>query len=354
MKYEDRIQLKVDELTTAFFDHVIAYYLSKPSGLGGPGCVIMVSDEGKSYQFHGPELDQLNYYSEWQLLFPILRKYLKDGRRLDDTQQIQGWKSFKVGYIGDMLILREDLYPSYLEKRGNLSKYGLDTQWEEACIKIALLANAKSEAEIGRINWEHELRKPVCERGDLVSFTIRNDRKEWPCRGRVVGCDIYRNNFKIETIEYDIWGPDFMKPNEKILYKHIDESLVKKAPGHMLIISGIGRADKDKVIKRLLERYPDEYAWYDEHNFRKINAGIYKKCYEGKTVIVDLEVDEEADFKKIHPNVKILEIITKPSNQLSKREKAVTRDCHDGRNLLYRSEENDIESLCEMVETIKP
>ena len=31
MKYEDRIQLKVDELTTAFFDHVIAYYLSKPS-----------------------------------------------------------------------------------------------------------------------------------------------------------------------------------------------------------------------------------------------------------------------------------------------------------------------------------
>lgn len=39
MKYEDRIQLKVDELTTAFFDHVIAYYLSKPSGLGGPGCV---------------------------------------------------------------------------------------------------------------------------------------------------------------------------------------------------------------------------------------------------------------------------------------------------------------------------
>ena len=52
MKYEDRIQLKVDELTTAFFDHVIAYYLSKPSGLGGPGCVIMVSDEGKSYQFH--------------------------------------------------------------------------------------------------------------------------------------------------------------------------------------------------------------------------------------------------------------------------------------------------------------
>ena len=74
MKYEDRIQLKVDELTTAFFDHVIAYYLSKPSGLGGPGCVIMVSDEGKSYQFHGSELDQLNYYSEWQLLFPILRK----------------------------------------------------------------------------------------------------------------------------------------------------------------------------------------------------------------------------------------------------------------------------------------
>ena len=100
------------------------------------------------------------------------------------------------------------------------------------------------------------------------------------------GCDLYRNNFRIETIEYDIWGPDFMKPNEKILYKHIDESLVKKAPGHMLIISGIERAEKDKVIKRLLERYPDEYAWYDDHNFRKINAGIYKKCYEGKTVIV--------------------------------------------------------------------
>ena len=73
-----------------------------------------------------------------------------------------------------------------------------------------------------------------------------------------------------------------------------------------------------------------------------------------KTVIVDLEVDEEADFKKIHPNVKILEIITKSSNQLSRREKTVIRDCHDGRNLIYRSEEADIESLCEMIEILKP
>lgn len=145
-----------------------------------------------------------------------------------------------------------------------------------------------------------------------------------------------------------------MKPNEKILYKHIDESLVKKASGHMLIISGIERAEKDKVIKRLLERYPDEYAWYGDHNFRKINAGIYKKCYEGKTVIVDLEVDEEADFKKIHPNVNILEIITKSSNQLSRREKTVIHDCHDGKNLIYRSEETDIESLYEMIEILKP
>lgn len=304
MKYEDRIQLKVDELTTAFFDHVIAYYLSKPSGLGGPGCVIMVSDEGKSYQFHGPELDQLNYYSEWQLLFPILRKYLKDGRRLDDTQQVKGWKSFKVGYIGEMLILREDLYPSYLENRGNLSKYGLDTQWEEACIKIALLANAKSEGEIGYINWHYELRKRKFRRGDLVSFTVKNDKKEWLCQGRIVRSDIYRSNFKIETIEYDIWGPDYLNVNEKILYKHIDESMLKKAPGHMIVITGEDKVEKEKVIRYLTEKYPDKYAWYKDNHWQNAEETIFKECYEGKIVLLDMEREDMESLKKDYPHVR--------------------------------------------------
>lgn len=32
--------------------------------MGGPGCVIMIAEDGRSYQFYGPELNNLNYYRE--------------------------------------------------------------------------------------------------------------------------------------------------------------------------------------------------------------------------------------------------------------------------------------------------
>ena len=57
MKFEDRIQLKLSDLTEELFEKIVAYGFCAPSGMGGPGCVIMIAEDGKSYQFYGSELD---------------------------------------------------------------------------------------------------------------------------------------------------------------------------------------------------------------------------------------------------------------------------------------------------------
>ena len=74
MKYENRIQLQVWDLTEEFFNQIVAYGIEQPSGHVGPGCVIMIAEDGKSYQFHGEALDKLNYYTSWHELFPIINQ----------------------------------------------------------------------------------------------------------------------------------------------------------------------------------------------------------------------------------------------------------------------------------------
>lgn len=74
MKFEDRIQLKLSDLTEELFENIVAYGFDAPSGIGGPGCVIMIAEDGRAYQFYGPELNKLNYYTEWSSLFPVLNR----------------------------------------------------------------------------------------------------------------------------------------------------------------------------------------------------------------------------------------------------------------------------------------
>lgn len=46
MRYKDRTQLVREQLTEDFFQSIIAYRFCRPSGMGGPGCVIMVAENG--------------------------------------------------------------------------------------------------------------------------------------------------------------------------------------------------------------------------------------------------------------------------------------------------------------------
>ena len=82
MKFEDRVQLKLSDLTEELFEKIVAYGFCAPSGMGGPGCVIMIAEDGRSYQFYGPELNNLNYYREWHGL------YRKSGNSKDYCSQI--------------------------------------------------------------------------------------------------------------------------------------------------------------------------------------------------------------------------------------------------------------------------
>ena len=74
MKFEDRIQLRLSDLTEELFENIVAYGFHAPSGMGGPGCVIMIAEDGRSYQFYGLDLNKLNYHREWVSLFPVLNQ----------------------------------------------------------------------------------------------------------------------------------------------------------------------------------------------------------------------------------------------------------------------------------------
>ena len=98
MKFEDRIQLRLSDLTEELFENIVAYGFHAPSGMGGPGCVIMIAEDGRSYQFYGPDLNKLNYHREWVSLFPVLNQC--------DTSQ---WK-LAENVSCTKLLVRNDIY----------------------------------------------------------------------------------------------------------------------------------------------------------------------------------------------------------------------------------------------------
>lgn len=74
-----------------------------------------------------------------------------------------------------------------------------------------------------------ELKTPLFRKGNLVAFDFDNGKQKIPCKGIVVGTDIYRVNGKIQQIEYDIYGDDYISQTKKCLYKHVVETDVKEA-----------------------------------------------------------------------------------------------------------------------------
>ena len=279
MKFEDRIQLKLSDLTEELFEKIVAYGFYAPSGMGGPGCVIMIAEDGRSYQFYGPELNNLNYHREWVSLFPVLNQC--------DTRQ---WK-LAENVSCTKLFVRNDIYDLFMENLPTPEKM-IYYRWEDSCIKATLLLHARTEDEIEKINWRYELRTPLFEKDDLVEFYFDNGKKKTKCKGVIVGTDIYRVHGKIETIEYDILVEDYENYRKKCLYKHIDENHIKATLGKLLILSGFSGVGKGTVIQQLLTEYPEKYVVSVSATTRKPRKGeMDGKSYyfKGKNVIIEID-----------------------------------------------------------------
>ena len=290
MKFEDRVQLKLSDLTEELFEKIVAYGFYAPSGMGGPGCVIMIAEDGRSYQFYGPELNNLNYHREWASLFPVLNQC--------DTRQ---WK-LAENVSCTKLFVRNDIYDLFMENLPTLEKM-IYYRWEDSCIKATLLLHARTEDEIEKINWRYELRTPLFEKDDLVEFYFDNGKKKTKCKGVIVGTDIYRIHGKIETIEYDILVEDYETYRKKCLYKHIDEKHIKATPGKLLIISGFSGVGKGTVIQQLLTEYPEKYVVSVSATTRKPRKGevdgksyYFKKREEFEDLINKNEFLEFAEY----------------------------------------------------------
>ena len=270
MKFEDRIQLRLSDLTEELFENIVAYGFHAPSGMGGPGCVIMIAEDGRSYQFYGLDLNKLNYHREWVSLFPVLNQC--------DTSQ---WK-LAENVSCTKLLVRNDIYDLFMENRSTPEET-IDYRWEDSCIKATLLLHARTEEEIEKINRRYELRTPLFEKDDLVEFYFDNGTKKTKCKGVIAGTDIYRIHGNIETIEYDILGKDYENYRKKCLYKHIDENHIKTTPGKLLILSGFSGVGKGTVIQQLLTEYPEKYVVAVSATTRKPRKGeVDGKSYHFK------------------------------------------------------------------------
>lgn len=318
MKYEARIQVEIADLSDAFFENIIVYELIRPSGLGGPGCIIMISDEGQIYQFQGYDLDVLNFYSAWHQAIPLLTKYIGKDGRLHYDREITGWKSIEIW--GGILILRSDFYPKYMECQkplGDPIQFKSAYFTEDICMKAILLNNVKTIQEKESINRKYEFRKPLFEKGDLVSFVFGDGTHQWSCKGVIAGVDIYRVQGKIEDIEYDIKGSDYINHNKTMYYKHIGESLIQKASGSIWIVSGfISELEKRKLKSVLQEQYPKEYIILKR---AVIDSKICNLCFRGKKVLLLIEPHEIVQIKKSGINIHSLFFTAKTTGELRER-----------------------------------
>ena len=313
MKFEDRIQLRLSDLTEELFENIDAYGFHAPSGMGGPGCVIMIAEDGRSYQFYGPDLNKLNYHREWVSLFPVLNQC--------DTSQ---WK-LAENVSCTKLLVRNDIYDLFMENRSTPEET-IDYRWEDSCIKATLLLHARTEEEIEKINRRYELRTPLFEKDDLVEFYFDNGTKKTKCKGVIAGTDIYRIHGKIETIEYDIWWKDYENYRKKCLYKHIDENHIKATPGKLLILSGFSGVGKGTIIQQLLTEYPEKYVVAVSATTRKPRKGeVDGKSYHFK---------KREEFEDLINKNEFLEFAEYAGEYYGTLKKEVYKNYFEGKNVI--------------------
>ncbi|MBB2182798.1 hypothetical protein H0486_07905 [Lachnospiraceae bacterium MD1] len=112
------IRIKSDELTANILEKILFYEFSQPSGLGGPGCVKMVSNDRESYlMLVEPEWCSCEFYELYKI-FPILREYIcgtSTSIYYDWQKQQSGWKYYYIGY-GSNLLIKNEVYERFMEK----------------------------------------------------------------------------------------------------------------------------------------------------------------------------------------------------------------------------------------------
>ena len=313
MKFEDRIQLKLSDLTEELFENIVAYGFFEPSGMGGPGGVIMIAEDGRSYQFYGSDLNKLNYHREWASLFPVLNQC--------DTSR---WK-LAENVSCTKLLVRNDIYDLFMENRSTPEEM-IYYRWEDSCIKATLLLHARTEDEIEKINWRYELRTPLFEKDDLVEFYFDNGKKKTKCKGVIAGTDIYRIHGKIEEIEYDIYGKDYKTFKEKCLYKHIIEKYIKETPEKLIIISGFSGVGKGTVIHQLLIEHPEKYVVSVSATTRKPRKGeVNGKSYHFIT---------RKEFEELVSRDEFLEFAEYAGEYYGTLKKEVYKNYFEGKNVI--------------------
>ncbi len=274
-----------ENLNEKLFNRVVCFAYSYPSGLGGPGTLLMYTEDGEEYLADQRGLVEYDWF------------------KLDEIVPFRDESRFKEYYwgIGVHLYIRNDLYDKVISAMESIEK-------------------------IEKINWRYELRTPLFEKDDLVEFYFDKGKKKTKCKGVIVGTDIYRIHGKIETIEYDILVEDYETYRNKCLYKHIDEKHIKATPGKLLILSGFSGVGKGTVIQQLLTEYPEKYVVSVSATTRKPRKGeVDGKSYYFK---------KREEFEDLINKNEFLEFAEYAGEYYGTLKKDVYKNCFKGKNVI--------------------
>lgn len=78
--------------------------------------------------------------------------------------------------------------------------------------------------ELGSDDFVQRVGRPKYNPGEMVMWNIEEEGETYECYGRIRIVDAYGTFGQSREVSYDIEGPNYRNPDEKICYKHIVES----------------------------------------------------------------------------------------------------------------------------------
>ena len=85
--------------------------------------------------------------------------------------------------------------------------------------------------ELGSGEVLQRLGYPKYKYGERVLFYFSDGTQEYECYGTIEIVDRFGTFGQSKEVSYDILGPDYLNPEERVLYKHIEESRIEKLEG---------------------------------------------------------------------------------------------------------------------------
>ena len=106
-----------ESLTKEFVDDIVLYEFTRSSGMGGPGCVQVITKDGHHYFFGAEGMEERNEDDFIEKYFPMFYESFSSEKVID------GWTTFIPKWYGRIFI-KDELFEKLLEIYNNRMNAG--------------------------------------------------------------------------------------------------------------------------------------------------------------------------------------------------------------------------------------